>query len=209
MGCDIHMVIQVKKDNTWKTISRGYDDRNYNAFAILADVRNGYGFAGTPTGSGFKPISEPRGLPDGFELNGMFGESYEFGDGEDQWMGDHSYTYVTLGELLNVKWDTVVQRYGVVAEHVYKELRAAKEKPTSWVGGCYGKDIETFSADDYDLLEFKNELPKDKKLYVNMTWDSNYKEAVGDFYDWMEELLPLAKEYNGPENIRLVFGFDS
>jgi len=41
-----------------------YGDRNYNAFAILADVRNGYGFAGCDTGDGFVPISTPKGFPD-------------------------------------------------------------------------------------------------------------------------------------------------
>jgi hypothetical protein len=37
--------------------------RNYDLFAILADVRNGRGFAGVVTGTGFDPISNPRGLP--------------------------------------------------------------------------------------------------------------------------------------------------
>ena len=32
-------------------------------FAILAGVRNGYGFAGCDTGDGFRPIAPPRGLP--------------------------------------------------------------------------------------------------------------------------------------------------
>lgn len=38
--------------------------RNYDLFAILADVRNGRGFAGIVTGTGFDPISDPKGLPD-------------------------------------------------------------------------------------------------------------------------------------------------
>ena len=40
-----------------------YIGRNYNLFAILANVRNGRGFAGAKTGEGFIPISEPRGFP--------------------------------------------------------------------------------------------------------------------------------------------------
>jgi len=46
----------------------GYDARNYSLFAILASVRNGRGFGGVDTGSGFTPIlgyDEPcRGLPE-------------------------------------------------------------------------------------------------------------------------------------------------
>lgn len=41
-----------------------YAGRNYNLFAILADVHNGYGFAGCDTGDPFVPIAPPRGLPD-------------------------------------------------------------------------------------------------------------------------------------------------
>jgi hypothetical protein len=37
--------------------------RNYDVFAILANVRNGRGFAGVVTGGGFNPIAMPRGLP--------------------------------------------------------------------------------------------------------------------------------------------------
>jgi len=45
-----------------------YHERNYDLFAILAGVRNGVAFAGSPTspypeGEKFKPIDEPRGLP--------------------------------------------------------------------------------------------------------------------------------------------------
>ena len=40
-----------------------YGDRNYNLFAILANVRNGTAFAGCKTGEGFNPISNPKGVP--------------------------------------------------------------------------------------------------------------------------------------------------
>ena len=38
-------------------------NRNYDLFAMLADVRNGRGFAGIKTGEGFNIISPPKGIP--------------------------------------------------------------------------------------------------------------------------------------------------
>ena len=39
-----------------------YSDRSYDVFAMLADVRNGSGFAGVVTGEGFLPLAL-RGYP--------------------------------------------------------------------------------------------------------------------------------------------------
>src|SRR3990167_5661087 len=38
-------------------------NRNYSLFAILANVRNGYGFGGCDTGNGFEVIAKQRGIP--------------------------------------------------------------------------------------------------------------------------------------------------
>jgi hypothetical protein len=48
MGTDIHCAVEKKQpDGTWKVVDAPFDDyRNYDSFAILADVRNGHGFAG-------------------------------------------------------------------------------------------------------------------------------------------------------------------
>jgi hypothetical protein len=65
-----------------------YDDRNYFLFAILADVRNGYGI---------EPLSEPRGVP----ADSCYPIKYIV----NEWEGDgHSHSYFTLKELLDVDW---------------------------------------------------------------------------------------------------------
>ena len=66
MGTDIHSIAQVKRDGQWVTVAIGIagDQRNYNTFAMLANVRNGRGFAGCWTSTGFPVIHEPRGLPE-------------------------------------------------------------------------------------------------------------------------------------------------
>src|SRR5215831_1419725 len=87
MGCDIHIVIQRQEANgRWHEVAyqtRGWQknwtpqanipiapenfrSRNYDLFAILADVRNGFGFAGVPTGDGWPSLAPDRGLPAGF-----------------------------------------------------------------------------------------------------------------------------------------------
>lgn len=67
MGCDIHSVFQARKGDEWVDVATFWDDeRHYQLFSVLADVRNGYGFAGVQTGEWVKPISSPRGLPEDF-----------------------------------------------------------------------------------------------------------------------------------------------
>lgn len=64
-----------------------YDERNYQLFSILADVRGDY-----------SPIVEPRGIPE----DASTGYKYMC----DRWDGDaHSHSYYTLTELLNVNWE--------------------------------------------------------------------------------------------------------
>lgn len=72
MGTDIHGVFQAFDAETkkWQDIPSEYEQsRHYQLFAVLADVRNGYGFAGVQTGEPVKPIAKPRGLPPDFEMD--------------------------------------------------------------------------------------------------------------------------------------------
>jgi hypothetical protein len=81
MGCDIHLYVERRENGAWITCDQWskdegddyphvdyqksfYRGRNYDLFAIFADVRNGRGFAGCETGDGFVPICAPRGVPD-------------------------------------------------------------------------------------------------------------------------------------------------
>lgn len=132
MGCDIHFYVEKKQpDGTWKIhgeftrevedehtwLSQDgrplYSGRSYNLFAILADVRNGRGFAGIKTGDGFNPISEPRGVPDD--------ASPEYKEIVEQWDGDgHSHSHHTLRQLLDYDWTqcTTCQGWATMAEYL-------------------------------------------------------------------------------------------
>lgn len=93
MGADIHGVLQESLDGKrWYTIAEIEDDRNYWLFSALADVRN-YG--------SITPISEPRGFPEDFEVDGdMHSMPYS---GRGVWLGDHSHSWLTIEEL--IAWD--------------------------------------------------------------------------------------------------------
>lgn len=85
-----------------------YDGRNYNLFAMLADVRNGRGFAGVYTGEGFNPIADPKGAPSDM--------SSEIKSACEYWEGDgHSHSWFTVKELLDYDWeqDTVIMKAGM------------------------------------------------------------------------------------------------
>ena len=121
MGCDIHFFVEVKQaDGSWKSVDEWevedgytyvpyekafYNGRNYDLFAILADVRNGRGFAGCKTGDGFNIIDEPRGLPNDV--------SSEVKSQAESWDGDgHSHSWFTLAELESFDWDQTTKHEG-------------------------------------------------------------------------------------------------
>lgn len=140
MGCDIHLFVEIKSGpQLWQRVERSInltenfggdrrslvlgwgDTRNYDAFAMLANVRNGYGFAGVDTGEGFEPIAMPKGLPSD--------ASWEVHEEADDWGVDgHSHTWFTLRELLDLEesgyWDKTTIRRGVIQKHTLEQAKA-------------------------------------------------------------------------------------
>lgn len=130
-----------EKDNYGPTVYKGwaYEGRNYDLFAILADVRNGYGFAGSYTGEGFKPISDPKGLPEDISEE-IKKRSDDYGS------NGHSHSWFTVKELTEYDWEqeTVTLRpgmYPVLApvEDLKKNTETAFYKDC--VGSFYTKSI--------------------------------------------------------------------
>src|ERR1044072_1167734 len=117
MGTDIHLFVEKRVNGKWLscdkwTVDRDgyydgyykhvdykdsyYDDRNYDVFAMLANVRNGSGFAGCDTGDGFNVIAMPRGYPDDL--------SEEVKEYTDQYT-EHTPTWLSLKEILEFDWN--------------------------------------------------------------------------------------------------------
>lgn len=244
MGCDIHLRVQKRVNGEWLFAESlvydkwspdrlkpevWYKGRNYDLFAILANVRNGHGFAGCDTGDGFKPIADPRGLPNGLTEYEKDGEDCEF------WFGDHSYSWLTLAELLAYDWSQETNRRGWVTAEVYADVLRMREwdryeSPKESCGGISGPNIDHVSAQemerkltaidteakaeakevgDYWSIR-KTKMARLERTYAVLQWPVVYAEAAGTFYTrTIPRLIKLSTEVGGPENVRIVFGFDS
>lgn len=116
MGCDIHEYLEYKEDGVWKLGPEINLERNYDMFAILADVRN-Y--------DGFEQIVEPRGVP--------ADSCQEILDACAQWEGDgHSHSYLTLADILNFDWTKTITQSGFVAYRGYASWRYEHKEPSEW-----------------------------------------------------------------------------
>ena len=227
MGCDIHCYAERKnKDGKWEIVVNKeknedewvsvnyhpYDGRNYNLFAILANVRNGIAFAGCKTGEGFNPISNPKGVP--------YDASKEYISIVEQWDVDgHSRSYFTLRELLDYDWTQTTQLQGWVNMIDWEKfnLYGKQYSPKNYCGMIYGKSVELISEEEADKL-FEGLSRKERievaKLHTNKyalaKWTIKYSQCVDSFLsETITKLLKLAGGTKGIDNIRIVFFFDN
>jgi len=115
---------------------------------MLADVRNGYGFAACDTGDGFNPISLPKELPDDV--------SPEVAVQSESWGGDgHSHTWLTVAELDAYNWEQTTKLRGWVSEKEYKQFLEAG-RPESWCGGISGGMIRHISNEKMNQILQEN-----------------------------------------------------
>lgn len=236
MGTDIHVVVQRREGPLWVNVDMGWNGlsrrehpltwRDYNAFAILANVRNGHGFAGIYTSDGFQPISDERGLPDDFP---PFDDNYHVRcarhagvpvdtDDEDAadelwdcddcvWMGDHSHTWVLAQELVDYDWDAPVRVRMVLDYETYKRWAIDGQKvgfPPSWCGAVSGPRIVTVTEEAAPLAP--GLIQEGKEVYVAAFASYPRKEAARGLYD---KVLPWLQTLGDPKDVRIVMGFDS
>lgn len=198
-----------------------FRSRNYNLFGILADVRNGSGFAGVYTGAGWTPIASHRGFPSDSLASEAEGESPDaVEDDEDRWLGDHSFTYVTLDELRAFDWDgTLSTSAGIVAESVWRKWIAARQtdphvQPDGWCGDISGPGIRQISeADAFRRLQANVPIEKRDEhryfgelVHVRAEWQVTARTATSD---WAGKVLPVLEQIAAGRPLRLVLGFDS
>lgn len=150
MGTDIHAIFQKLDTRTqppsWVTIESEWDQpRHYLLFAALANVRNGYGFAGCDTGDAIPPISEPRGLPD--DIKALTTNDYLD-------LGDHSFSHLTAEEML--EWYEggirMKKTRGVVSKELYEQWDKTSE-PKYYSGWTSGTNIIVLPSADYESLK--------------------------------------------------------
>lgn len=212
MGCDIHLYQEQKIDGSWKStdvwsdkykegrLSVAYDDmvyheRNYNLFSILADVRNGHGFAGVKTGAGFTPISEPRGLPKDV--------SKQVRSASDDWSGDgHSHSWLTVREILDYDWNQKTVLSGWVDVREYQNWKR-RGQPESWCGSIVGGGVRHVTAAEMDAaIEAKADT---SGMHCEVEWTRYYHQCAGSFW----KAIGMALHKAAPEDVRFVFWFDN
>lgn len=216
MGTDIHMACEVRNPKTkkWKTLvkevfrntftgeptAEPYSGRNYNLFAILADVRNGFGLHGKATGEEFEPISLPKGLPEDMDPKT-----------EGFLSGDHSQSWVSLKELQDYDWTRKHKSCGYVTEDEYVKILRG-EMPGSWCGGVGGPGIVILSESEMVEMIYGRKKRKPDEKYYTHAWFAaeTYAECAGSFYTTtMKTLESLIPDGGTTEDVRLVFDFDS
>lgn len=158
------------------------NDRNYELFSILADVRN-YG--------GTDYISEPRGLPADV--------TKEVKEDADNWGDDgHSHSYMTLKELIDFQKDIKpLKRKGMISPEAQKALDERGTPPEFW---CQGTNMEGWDWREWEdentvllpLIEALKQRADELYVIYSFLWEGNPKEA-----------------YEKSEDIRIVFWFDN
>jgi hypothetical protein len=211
-----------------------YIDRSYDTFAILAGVRNGSGFAGVRTGGGFVPISEPRGLPGDMspELRDLIADSIEH---TPTWLSlsdiqSYDWTQTTtksgivnLAQFAHWKlqgrptsWSGGIGGPGigivdasdavpvVEAELARTRIRFRNQDQDSvadWRSLYREHNVATEAV--RAALERRFGF---QRARVQVTWEVSYADAASEFL-W--KVVPRLWRLGSPENVRLVFYFDS
>jgi len=206
MGCDIHQIVEVFNGASWDLAPDApvIEWRSYDAFAILAGVRNGAGFAGSDTGDGFVPVSSPRGLPADLSSATL---AIVQKDG-DEWLGEHSFSWLLLTELLDYNWNQRTNLRGVVNATEFREFLETGS-PSGWRSDVYGRLVHYVSPDEMARLIGSGESTS--HVYTRIQWSVSYKEAAPCLHaEYIPSLCAWAqRRCLRPEHVRMVFGFDS
>ena len=235
MGTDIHSIAQVQVDGTWRTVAVGVggDPRSYSMFAMLADVRNGRGFAGIKTSDSFPVIHEQRGLPSDLVLNDD-GDSltiksddlliaWDYGGeqcsvssgrraaylGEDDnrmWMGDHSHSWCLLSELESFVEQVASKHQATLCGVIDRaEYDAAKREGRSFDSWC--GDIT--GRDVVKATEAEYAACPDGITHIRAEWKQNALtcSSLGKILGALQDVAKVCKVT--PDSVRYVYGFDS
>lgn len=267
MGCDIHTHAEVLTNGKWvkagksfpnryyregkpnqidddgfewngKLTDQPYQGRNYDLFAMLADVRNGHGFAGIKTGEGFNPICAPKGLPENVSKEVQKQILVFVGDGDDEcslsqvagWCDSnysewveygksatspdyHSASWFTVAELLAYDWDQITMHRGVITLKQYEECKVKDggQPVGGWSGAISGPRIVTIDEDVADQVLAGNTPPEIQgmDIHVNYHWTEPYRTSAQHFIDVTIPALLSQSPTANPEEVRIVFWFDN
>lgn len=203
MGCDIHVMVEARKQplgpdewfnvDNWRhnpyfgdegepamTVKPIYSRRSYDLFSFLSGVRD---YGGNPS----------FGFDRGFPEDAAKPTTEEYARwGEDA----HTPGYATLAELKEkVRTVTRVNRRGYVKKDQIARLKETGEAPTSWCQGVSGP-----GAEQYEWLEWQDEVHCFDDLLAAL------EERKRDIF-WI--FRPEDDDGSNDANIRIVFWFDN
>lgn len=208
MGCDIFYEVSYKEDNEWKSAGIEdwpYIDRNYELFAILANVRNSFDII---------PIKD-RGY---LELEDTNSREYR---------EDDVYAYHTLKNIKDYDWNQMINMHGLLKIKEYGEWieKGKKERPKKYWSAMGGRLYIEISNEGMENIinntpdkgeEISNAIfkckgwPQNINFYTKVEWNETCAEISSNFYN---EIIPrlqeLADKYGGDENVRFLFGFNN
>lgn len=234
MGCDIHFYVEKRVDGKWVTADKWTEDkyelgamavdhddqfltsRNYDLFGILANVRNGYGFAGTPTGAGYVPMFAPRGVPNN--------ASSEYKAVVERYGADgHSHSWASVAEIMAYDWTQKTTKTGWVNPEQRAEWKS-RGKPQEWASMIAGGNVKHLSEAEFsrawaavagginpywniekNLAAFVTELGGGTPV-CEVSWPKFYYEAGAEL---LGEVLPRLWRLGKPDDVRIVFFFDN
>lgn len=228
MGCDIHCFAEKFEGGAWHQLTGFTNDfykegheyfgderfkyspepitgRNYWLFALLANVRNGWGVAGSDRGDAIEPIAMPKGFPkdacDAVALK------------REEWGCDgHSDSYLTIAEIEAYEWDKHINQRGVVSFEEFKRWLDTGEDPKNWYGSISGPGIVTLDGIGRNVWELEGEirnLREGARPYVKIQWKRDMRPVAAAL---LEIALPQLKAHSSDdkgEDVRIVFWFDN
>lgn len=213
-----------------------YDDCNYNLFAILANVRNSFDFVpiAEPRGLPDDLSDEVKALVDPSDDDDS--NDVWLGDHSHSWLTvqellDYDWNQETAEGGWVDPWNFELWRRkgkpqqwcggvsGGQIEHVSAREMGHKidsgdiqwEGPEpaagSWDGRKYSDSLSR-SMRTWGLPKGSvgAAIAEGRHYYCYVEWKLSYRDAAGKFY---EQILPEMQKLGSPDDVRIVFGFDS
>ena len=164
--------------------------RNYDSFALMANVRNN---------GDTVPIDEPRGLP--ADVTAEAARELAFG-------GDfHSHSWLTLAEIkkaLNPK--KMIREAGIMSEADFKRWRERKIAPDSYCQGIGGGGVKVVSGDEMvDIWKGRAHRHLQMQYQVRAAWERPVRQGAGELFRFMKRIEKLGSG----NKVRVVFAFDN
>lgn len=182
MGCDIHIVVEVKKNGKWEyvpEVPENFDQRNYGVFAALADVRNSFNI------KGFKP----KGLPEDISARKFGFKSYTE-NATKRFYSDDDGRIMFIAEDGTVKDPHDIEKEHLTEEKyeelnkLMKENQEAFDRQYYMLGWSCSKNVKDYYV--YNAYLYNGHFEKTP----HYKYFSTVEDFLKDYYedDWDEEM---------------------